>query len=43
MPELIAQGLSNPAIAERMFLSEETVRNNVSMTARGPGLGSAAA
>jgi hypothetical protein len=39
MLELIAQGLSNPAITERMFLSEKTVRNNVCMTARGPRLG----
>lgn len=28
--DLMARGLSNPAIAERMFLSEKTVRNYVS-------------
>jgi len=28
--ELIAGGLSNPAIAQRLVLSEKTVRNNVS-------------
>lgn len=27
----MARGLSNPAIAERMFLSEKTIRNYVSM------------
>jgi len=29
--DLMARGLTNPAIAARMFLSEKTVRNYVSM------------